>query len=224
MIDDEGYNRSTWVTQEVYNYVGGIGAPRVAEHTGATQQNLINYIHNSRFAVIYTHGTQYTLEWKANANTEDEINGSLGWMQAGEIEADYFSNTDCLLLLSCSTASEEAGPNNIAKIIQAKGIGAVVAFENQIKSFYVNKKVQTTSHAGLWGKVFVRELGDGETVETARLTAFREMLEERCEYYGINTLELEILIDSNPQLVEEDYYCGLNSSVVLGNPNLVVKQ
>lgn len=70
----------------------------------------------------------------------------------------------------------------------------------------------------------MRELGDGETVETARLTAFREMLEERCEHYGTNTLELEILIDSNPQLVKENYYCGLNSSVVLGNPNIVVQQ
>ena len=82
----------------------------------------------------------------------------------------------------------------------------------------------TTERAGLWGKVFVRELGEGETVESARLTAFREMLQERCEYYNTNTLELEILIDTNPQLVEEDYYCGLESSVVLGDPNLVVKQ
>lgn len=224
MIDKKGLDRSAWVTQEVINYAENIGTPRVVKHTGATQQNLIDYIHDSRFAVIYTHGTQYTLEWRANANTETEIEGSWDWMQVGKIDVDYFSNTDCLLLLACSTASEEDGFNNIAETIESKGIGAVVAFKNQIKSTYVNNKAQTTSHAGLWGKVFVRELGDGETVETARLTAFREMLAERCEHYETNTLELEILIENNPQLVQENYYCGLDSSVVLGDPNLVVKQ
>ncbi len=224
MIDDYGVNFSSWATQEVLNYAEDIGAPRVIKHTGATQENLIEYIHNSRFATVFTHGTQYTLEWKANANTNSEVKGTLSWMQVGAIDVDYFSNTDCLLLLACSTASEEEGAgNNIAETIQSKGIGAVVAFKQKIQAGAINNNILTTERAGLWGKVFVRELGDGATVELARLRAFREMLEERCEHYGINTLGLEILIDTDPQQVKEKYYCGLNSSVVLGNPNLVVK-
>lgn len=123
------------------------------------------------------------------------------------------------------TASEEDGAgNNIAETIQSKGIGAVVAFKQKIQAGAINNNIVTTERAGLWGKVFVRELGDGATVELSRLRAFREMLEERCEYYDINTLELEILIYTDPQQVEEKYYCGLNSSVVIGDPNLVVKR
>ena len=224
MIDDKGKDFSAWATQEVINYAEDIGASSVVKHTGATQQNLIEYIHNSRFATIFTHGTQYTLEWKANANTEDETKGSLGWMQAGAIEADYFSNTDCLLLLSCSTASEEAGPNNIAETIQAKGIGAVVAFKDKLTGAFANNKTLTTQYIGFWGKVFLRELSEGLSVESAKIIAFSELVQKQCEIHEINSNELEILIENNPEYVKQHIYCGANSCVVLGNPNLVVKQ
>lgn len=225
MIDDEGKDFSAWMTQEVMNYAADIGSSRVVKHTGATQENLIEYIHNSRFATIFTHGTQYTLAWKANANTETETKGSLGWRQVGAIDVDYFSNTDCLLLLSCFTASKADGAgNNIAETIKSKGIGAVVAFEDKIAAAFKNNKVLTTQYVGYWRKVFLRELGEGSTVELAKIIAFSELLQKQREILEINTSELEILIENDPEYVEKHLYCGTNSCVILGDGNIVVRQ
>ena len=225
MIDDEGKDFSAWATQEVINYAEDISAPRVVKCTGATQENLIEYIHNSRFATVFTHGTQYTLEWKANANTDSETKGLLDWREVGVIDVDCFSNTDCLLLLSCSTASEEDGAgNNIAKTIKSKGIGAVVAFKNTITAAFANNKTSTTQYVGYWGKVFLRELGAGSTVKSAKIIAFSELVQKQREVLGINTSELEILIDTDPEYVNKHVYCGTNSCVILGDADLVVKR
>ncbi len=225
MIDDDGKDFSAWATQEVINYAEDIGAPRVVKHTGATQENLIEYIHNSRFATVFTHGTQYTLEWKANANTDSETKGSLEWREVGIIDVDYFSNTDCLLLLSCSTASEEDGAgNNIAETIKSKGIGAVVAFKNTITAAFTNNKTLTNKYVGYWGKVFLRELGAGSTVKSAKIIAFSELVQKQREVLGINTSELEILVDTDPEYVNKHVYCGTNSCVILGDADLVVKR
>lgn len=141
------------------------------------------------------------------------------------LDADYFSNTDCLLLLACSTASKEDGTvNNMAKAFKHKGVETVVAFEGQISSAWSSDGIMTTTlGSGLWGKIFVRELGNGATVKSAKETAFDEMLKKQLKHFGKKESDIEDLLESKPEYVNKYLYCGMNTCTILGDENHVVR-
>ena len=225
MIDDKGVNFSTWATQEVINYAENIGARQVKKCIGATEEDLVEYVHDSRFSVVYTHGEQHAIKWSKNANTDSGTSGALTWREVNALDVGYLSNIDCLLLLACSTASDSDGPNNIAESFKSKGIGTVVAFKRNIVSAVSNGvTVKTTLAAGLWGKVFVRELGNGSTVKAAKETAFDKMLEKQLKEFDIKKEDIEERLESDPDFVNRYIYCGMDSCVILGDENQIIKQ
>ena len=224
MIDEYGNDHSMWVTQEVYNYAENIGAPIVYKCIGATKNNLINYIHNSRFDVVYTHGSQHYLGWSKNLGSNTLSEGLLEDEEIDDLNAGYIANTDCLLIMACSTASTEDGDNNIATSFLNKGIKTVVAFTDRIISVLDEDDNMTTEAAGYWAKVFVKKLGEGSSVFSAKTVAFSELVKNQREKNNMNTSQLEIEIINRPEWVKENIYCGTQSSVILGDSNLVVKQ
>lgn len=190
---------------------------------GATRSNLIDYIHNSRFAVIDTHGSQHLLYCgkKINSNTL-----SVGYLSDEEIDAlssGYMSNTDCLLIKACSATSTEDG-DNIAKSFLNKGVKSVVAFTETITSVIDENGNMTTRAAGYWAKKFVENLGKGYSVLYAKTVAFSELVKNQREIYDMSTSELEKEIINRPEWVKENIYCGTQSCVILGDSNLVIKQ
>lgn len=226
IIDNKGIDFSAWATQEIVNYSYNIGTPQVVKCIGVTGNNLLEYIHQSRFATVYTHGSQTSLTWsKNNTNnpqsgtiTCDAINNNAGTC--------YFDNTECLLLMACEAAKNytSIGSQNIAKTFKDCGAQTVVAFEGNVYSAAIDNEIINTEAAGLWAKIFVKKLGEGESITIAKNIAWVTMYQAQLEIEDKVEAEIEALLIADPEYVESRIYCGMNTCVILGNGNVVVKK
>lgn len=226
MVDSDGRDHSTWATQEVMSLARNISGPRVFKYTGSTKQQLLDYIRNSYFATVYTHGSRYSVEWSEQSGTETVDRGTLQRNDLLSLSYGYFSNTECLLLLACSTASTGGMANNtnLAQTFVDKGVGTVVAFSDVIYSAFLNgTTLLTTQAAGYWGKVFVQEVGNGATVGSARDRAFNKLVKNQCDTFGKTEEEYHTLCEDNPEYVDKYIHCGMDSCVILGE-NQVIKR
>ena len=223
MIDDEGRNHASWVTQEVINYAENIGAPRVIKRTGATEENLLNCIKLSYFATVYTHGARTSLSWSIETDEGTMNSGTLQRSKMLSLDYGYFSNTNCLLLLACSTANTEGfvSNNNIAQTFVDKGVKTVVAFREVIYSAFSGTTMTTTQGAGYWAKIFVQELGNGATVNSAKDKAFDRLVENQCDVFRITEEEYHTKCTDEPEYVNQYIHCGTDSCIVLGENQTV---
>lgn len=218
MIDNKGRDHSTWATQEVMNYAENIGAPSVESIRGANAGDLLNYISNSYFATVYTHGTRESLLWSEVTSAGTIDRDTLSTRDMNAIDYGYFENTECLLLLACSTAETGgmASNRNLAQSFVDKGVETVVAFEGTIYSCFINGNLSTTRHAGYWGKVFVEEIGNGKIVENAKNIAFNKLVENQCDIFNLTEEEYHTKCEDEPEYIYEYIHCGMNTCVILG--------
>lgn len=228
MTDAYGVDFSSWATQEVVNYAYNIGTPSVIICHGANKLGLVDVIRKSSYATVYTHGSPESIDYRIYPNTSNEQKGSLNVEDILELDDNYFKDTRCLLLNSCSTANDEGNNgNNVANAFYNRGVRTVVAFKKYTYFWKLGDGVSIDTSLGnaLWAKVFTRELGTGATVITAANTAFEEMYQAQLDAFNITENQLEILIEENPTFVEENIYCGmdLSSRVILGDGNQIVR-
>lgn len=218
MVDSGGVDFSTWATSEVRGYLYNIGTPNVYVSNSATADEILDKVKQSSFAVISTHGSQHSIQYCKNPNTTSEQRGDLRWNYVNAKGSGYFSNTRCLLLNSCSSASEEISPgNSIANAFIDTGVQAVVGFEKSVYFIADNGIVDNSIGSERWAKVFVCELGEGKTVINAKDEAISDAV---ASFEDKDEPNAEKRYNDAFKIAEE---WGLTDVSVKGNGNIVVK-
>lgn len=208
MIDDEGMKFNTaYNTVNVTTWCQNIGCTAVNKFNGAQKNAIINRIKEASFCVVDSHGLKDTIFCYLNgvAQANDLKSSDIYALSDG-----YFNGTRCVLVAACECGQGGAGsPENIVNRLHQKGVETVVGFQTKIGFLPISEdpthedygKMNNTCGYPLWGRTFIKELGNGSTVQNACNLALNAVKEK----HG-----------------NEDLW-GLDSVYIAGNANQIVK-
>lgn len=174
----------------------------------------VDYIKQSYYCVLFTHGTQKTLEWKTNEGRS----GLVDTDYIGNLSDGYFDKTKCVLLMACKAGQGGVGETNVVNAIYNKGADVVVGFQNSIWFSYYNtvgatnyKNMVLEHGAPAWCRKFTESLGAGKTISAAIYDA-----------YVFSTATPGSGTDEEGNQIPADY--GLGSVYVAGNASQTIKR
>lgn len=240
-VDGSGYNPAFWVgtynnCQTPINLAGVTDHDNVKFYTtfvdpmttwcqniGCSTTNIYNetnlvttvdYIKQSYYCVLFTHGTQKTLEWKTNEGRS----GLVDTDYIGNLSDGYFDKTKCVLLMACKAGQGGVGETNVVNAVYNKGADVVVGFQNSIWFSYYNtvgatnyKNMVLEHGAPAWCRKFTESLGAGKTISAAIYDAF-----------VFSTATPGSGTDEEGNQIPADY--GLGSVYVAGNASQTIKR
>ncbi len=181
--DYDGYERIHWLSSTVRQYCENIGTSEVNVYSHFADYHIIDAIYKSRFFLIHTHGNSNSVEYNIYNSEPHYLYSS----DFNDYSDTYFSNTNCVTVMACSTASGGASNNNnLVNTLKNKGVQTVVGFKDEITSFYINFKIVDTEGSGLWGKTYIYYLSKGYSVEQAVILS-KNAVKKGNNYYGFDT-------------------------------------
>ena len=178
---------SAWMQSDIVaQYCENIGCSELRRYRCASISDYTysypRYIKESSYCAIFTHGLEdgTGIEWSMyKIYNYDEPHEGFGWYtidDLNELSDNYFSNTRCVLLMSCYVGlGGETNPNNFVNTLQSKGVRTVIGFKDFITYTYDDKGTKDTlddlvitdRSSQQWVIEFTKHLGAGETVKKA---------------------------------------------------------
>ncbi len=165
-----------------------IGASRIIEYDGFNEKGLVEIIAEASVCVISTHGSSNSVDCQ---NIHLDFDGSLNTtFLNNEIPNGYLSGTECVLLSACQTA-QGGSESSFAFTLHQKGVQSVVGFgENIGFVIYENGNIDPNVGDQLFTKVFLQELGEGNTVAGAVADALFYVYTNCGQTYGLESYDI----------------------------------
>lgn len=248
------HDLSTWSrTAEVEEYCENIGCTNLTILNRADDDVYTNYIKNSSYCVIFTHGGKSKtpagqivydrIQWSMKGIYNDHrycedhycntCFGDYTTDDLNELPTNYFVDTRCVVLMSCESGkSGQMDPTNFVNVLQSKGVWTVVGFENEIHYYYTDTDPNPDIHTddiintNLGAQLWIAKFTK-YLGEGYSVTAAKDAAFEETIFANLaynNYTKYEL--DNNlipEQIKTEKILCGLDSCYIAGNPNQVVK-
>ena len=214
VTDEYGNKFYTTYIDPMTTWCQNIGCSTTNIYTEMNFATTKEYVQQAHYCVLFSHGDPTLgLEWRTNSGNSGLIQPS----SLDYLDNNYFSDTKCLLLMSCYSGIGGATGTNMVNAFYNKGANVVIGFQTSIFFSYYNtvgasnyRHLVVDKGAPSWARQFTQSLGEGKTVQTATL----EALNTATQIPGSGTTD-----DGTP--IPADY--GLGSVYIAGNANKIIK-